>query len=285
MNEEKPVGRSQSFQDMLEAGRILAAIKKHSRVLAREIGPTMDLESLSGILSLLETIKKKGLDEAPRHIFIGLFMMPGPRKSSEVLSNALSKEKVRRNAHMFLPLAREMAEAGQNPNSIIRAASEHLDEWDDGTFNRVATHLLETARSGHDPEPLQRVLSAMVSDRDMGEEEFKRRAGHVRRVLEATKERGYSARNLAGLFVKNMGHQIRETNIDASNMTGLLSHLESHMGSHDPNELMESALAARRKGVGFNEVIACQNRFIKKGHFPTGEQVVEYHNRFRRKGK
>jgi|GEM_PF-3291354 len=59
----------------------------------------------------------------------------------------------------------------------------------------------------------------------------------------------------------------------------LLEHLDKHR-AHGPLRLLEHAYdAADELGISFPEVIAHQEKFFNKGHFPTVTEVVDYHRR------
>lgn|GEM_PF-3076723 len=59
----------------------------------------------------------------------------------------------------------------------------------------------------------------------------------------------------------------------------VLKHLEKHT-AHGQDELAQSFIETRKNGVPVQDILRYQEAFLKKGHFPTANSVVDYHDRF-----
>jgi len=93
-------------------------------------------------------------------------------------------------------------------------------------------------------------------------------------ALATAAKAGYNPERFAGvLSSRDMANQ---------DLEAILAHVSSHAKTHDPTELTEQLLEVHKLHIPMRDVIAYQNAFIAKGHFPAARSVEQYYKGIKR---
>ena len=167
-------------------------------------------------------------------------------------------------------------DAARMRSTLATLSSRHLVPT--RLLSGIEPAIVATARAGHDPRHMVDAIHSFMSGGPPATGSH-RAVNLVAPLLERIARNGDDPAPAARFLLPCL----RAADIPESDVIYLYEHLPVSP-QYDSALLAESAVyAASDSKIPIRDVLAIQNMFIEKGHFPTAGSVVEFHRRFHKK--
>jgi|GEM_PF-3157284 len=168
-----------------------------------------------------------------------------------------------------------------NLSKILTEAISHklIDEKTMGPYSERFKQILDTAeKAGHDRQDVRRGMESAFSVESL-------KPRHMPMLLsgmEASARAGHNPGNLAEPYARG----IKIGLLNARTLPRFNEHIFAHADKYDPGTMTSDAIKLYGRFGGFVplvRVMEYQREFIDKGHYPTINSVVNFHQRVGRK--